>query len=772
MKAETVKIKERIFYFVKSYPLKLVFVRFMCFIAGVITSRGSVFGGFYPFGISFSASIPGKLAFSTIIGALAGYLFPLNLSLGIRYISTLIAIAAVRWTLSDFTKIKNHFLYVPMIVFCSSLVTGLAVLSSEGFDLKDIFLSILESLVAAGAACLFEKTFKILSSKKINNLSVKEYAFVVLSLNIILFSISEISSFGVSFGRILAILIILVSAYVLEISGGCVAGIASGTVFGFSSFGFGNISMLYAFGGMIAGVFSGFGKAVISFSFLLSGIIVSFAAGDSVRVICCMYETLIAIVIYLFIPDSFLNRLKKKDFNFVGTEGDANLKQIIAQKLHFASKSVKSAPMYVEKAFWDVFKPENKNLKFKTGCVNAVYSTCKFCKKAPYCWGERAEITSDFFSSMIDEMHFNGKFYFENRAFEFCENRDKITESMRANYNKFIKQSDAKASIFKFKKSISEQMGAVSSVIEDFAESSCKKLFIKEDLSAMLIKELGKVGIEVLNLICYQNNNEKVFIDIECDSTFANKFSEKVIKMISEICGKNLCAPIINNYGATSRVQFCEVKKFNVDFGFTQHAFCGGAVCGDSFCKFEDGEGNFNVIISDGMGTGDKAAIQGNITSELMKNFVKSGIGAGSAVRFVNSALLLNGSEETLSTLDMISLNLFDGKAKFAKAGAPPTLIIRNEEIIKIGGESLPIGILSDAEVLFEDVELKNGDFVVMFSDGVTDIGGDWIYDIIKSKNYENAKELSKRIVKKAIEIRKKNNHDDDITCIAINLAC
>ena len=83
----------------------------------------------------------------------------------------------------------------------------------------------------------------------------------------------------------------------------------------------------------------------------------------------------------------------------------------------------------------------------------------------------------------------------------------------------------------------------------------------------------------------------------------------------------------------------------------------------------------------------------------------------------------------------------------------------------------MPIGILSDANISFEKFNLQAGDFIIMFSDGITDIGEDWICDIIKSKNYENAKELSKRIVKKGIEIRKTNNHDDDITCIAMELA-
>ena len=91
--------------------------------------------------------------------------------------------------------------------------------------------------------------------------------------------------------------------------------------------------------------------------------------------------------------------------------------------------------------------------------------------------------------------------------------------------------------------------------------------------SDILEKELLKMHIPVLHLVCYRNNKGKICVDIECDSVFANKFSKKVVEKVSEVCGKKLSEPIINNYGATSRIQLCEIKNFSVDFGFTQHAF-------------------------------------------------------------------------------------------------------------------------------------------------------------------------------------------------------
>ena len=143
MKSITLNSKEKFLNMAKNYSLKVAFIKLMCFIAGILVSRGAVLGRYYPFGLSFSASAPGSFFAPTLIGAAMGYLFPLRLGPAIRYISTIVAIAAAKWTLSDLYKIKKHFLYTPLVVFFSALVTGFAMDFAYGIDGLDIFISIL-----------------------------------------------------------------------------------------------------------------------------------------------------------------------------------------------------------------------------------------------------------------------------------------------------------------------------------------------------------------------------------------------------------------------------------------------------------------------------------------------------------------------------------------------------------------------------------------------------------------------------------------------------
>ena len=60
------------------------------------------------------------------------------------------------------------------------------------------------------------------------------------------------------------------------------------------------------------------------------------------------------------------------------------------------------------------------------------------------------------------------------------------------------------------------------------------------------------------------------------------------------------------------------------------------------------------MILSDGMGTGPRAALDSAMASGLMARLVKAGFGFQSALRLVNSSLLLKSRDESLATLDIV----------------------------------------------------------------------------------------------------------------------
>ncbi len=770
MKGATVKSGEKIFDLAKNYSLKLLFIKAMYFISGILISRGTIFGSYYPFGISLSASVPGKLITPTVIGTVLGYLFPLRLGSGVRYISTVISITAVRWTLSDLAKVKNHFLYTPTIVFLSSLVTGLAMNSAEGFDGRDVSVSILEALIAAGAAYFFDSTFKILSKKKIYALDQKEFACIAVSFSIVLLSLAGISAGGVSLGRILAIVMILTAAYSMGVTGGGISGIASGVILSLPSFGITYMSGSYAFGGMIAGFFSSLGKIGVCIAFIFANTLISFQSGDVATMVSGLYESVIAVTVFLLLPRSFFNKVKCSSPSFLTVSESSGMKEAVVQRLGFASKSLMSVPKFIEKASSEFFKIPEVN--FKSAGISSAYAACGTCGLCTLCWSKECESTHRNFNRVIDLISESKNVSTKDFSPDFlkrCHKTDALIKKISKSYSDFYAQKTAQTRMSEFKKVMSEQIEGMSSLIEDLSYEFSKCTVFDEELALKIKNELCRGGVDILSVSCRKGENKKLFVEIECKSLMSNKFDEKITKKISKVCGRKLGSPIISSFDDICRIQMCEKKIFNVDINMKQHSFNNGKLCGDSCRYFEDGTGKFNVIISDGMGTGGSAAAEGAMASELMKNFIKSGMGFNPAIKLVNSALLLKSSDESLATLDALSLDLFTGEAKFMKAGSPLTFIVKKDKVIKLNFESLPIGILSKVSFSCDTVNLEEGDWVLMLSDGATDIGEDWIIEALESKNYNSARELSKHIVDKAINLRKES-HDDDITAVSIHL--
>ena len=75
------------------------------------------------------------------------------------------------------------------------------------------------------------------------------------------------------------------------------------------------------------------------------------------------------------------------------------------------------------------------------------------------------------------------------------------------------------------------------------------------------------------------------------------------------------------------RIQMSEKPVYRIQFGVAQHACDNAQLCGDSYDCFTDGKGRFVAIISDCMGTGGRAAVDGATASNIMGNVVKAGLG-------------------------------------------------------------------------------------------------------------------------------------------------
>ncbi|MEW6523759.1 MAG: SpoIIE family protein phosphatase [Bacillota bacterium] len=215
-------------------------------------------------------------------------------------------------------------------------------------------------------------------------------------------------------------------------------------------------------------------------------------------------------------------------------------------------------------------------------------------------------------------------------------------------------------------------------------------------------------------------------------------------------------------------------RTLHYEAGIAKMAKRGSIVSGDSFVARELADGRLLVILSDGMGAGPRAAMESKATVSLLERLLVTGFDRETAVRTVNSILLLRSSEEIFATVDLVLIDLSTGRTEFVKIGAMPTFIRREDAMSVVKSDTLPIGILSQIHVECVERFLVNGDVLVMATDGLFSglrqgVNRDnWVCGFLARYRSSNPKEIAEKLVQRGLG--QKAEPDDDVTVIVIRL--
>ena len=201
-------------------------------------------------------------------------------------------------------------------------------------------------------------------------------------------------------------------------------------------------------------------------------------------------------------------------------------------------------------------------------------------------------------------------------------------------------------------------------------------------------------------------------------------------------------------------------KAFIFEYAKTGICKNGESVCGDTGNVFITGDNRCVMTICDGMGSGCDAAKESREVSVLIENMIKKGFDKNDALLFVNQTLLMNGKGNTAG-LDMLFIDLLNGRGNIVKANAAPTYVYRQGNVYEIGKASVPLGALEEPECFEQSCVFLKNDVIVMVSDGF-EFNSDFIAECCKSTND------CLSTVNKIAE--KKNQPYDDATVIVAKL--
>ena len=352
-----------------------------------------------------------------------------------------------------------------------------------------------------------------------------------------------------------------------------------------------------------------------------------------------------------------------------------------------------------------------------------------------------------------------------------CCKSSELAHSVNRGYREYQSVEAARHRITAVRSVVAGQFAGLSDILHDLSLEFAAVEGYDEARAERVIEALSAEGLTVADCSCRTGEVSGMIVEIEIVVGKKTALSKTLLlRVVNRACGRYFEDPELSFEGDRARVVMCEMPLYDLEIGSAQHVCDNGELCGDCLNYFRGGMGSTVALISDGMGCGGRAAVDANMAVSIMSKLCKAGLSYDCALAVTNSSLMIKSEEETLATMDLIDFNCFTGRVRLMKAGACTTYVKKNGKLLQKEMPSLPLGILNEARFSKEDVVLTKDDWIVMVSDGVMIGSPEWIEKLILSWRDGSAEQLAARIVNEA-QKRRRNDHDDDITAIAMRVA-
>ncbi len=299
-----------------------------------------------------------------------------------------------------------------------------------------------------------------------------------------------------------------------------------------------------------------------------------------------------------------------------------------------------------------------------------------------------------------------------------------------------------------------------------------------ENLELHLKKKLRSMGLSVHGVLVYRQENKRQEVYLTVNTRRRRCVAVKeVAAALSGLMKKSMMpARDSRAFVGSERmtVQFVERTNFQVLYGIERAVKGEERISGDNFSLYQCREGQFIAVLSDGMGSGMEAYKESELVVDLLEQFLEAGFTKETAVRMINSALIVRSDEQAFSTIDISSLDLYTGVCEFLKVGASTTFIRRENWVETIPSPSLPAGVFHKLDPDAVSRKLYDGDMLIMVTDGVMDAlpaahQEAVMKDIIMEHDTGNPGELAAYILGRVRQYQEREPADD-MTVLAVSL--
>ena len=687
-------------------------------VLGLLVPRATLYGELAPFGIGLAAAQVGGLPVLLCLGV--GYLLSQPVLLPLRYVATVAMVGGIRWVLSALPEWKTHPAVPSLVGFVGTAVTGLVMLGRTGLDAYRVLLILAESGVAAGSALFFAVTARTAEDwgrPDAGVLTPGRQTAVILTGAVGVMAAATLTVGGFAPGRVAAAFLILLLARSGREAGGSLAGIILGSALALAVPGQTVLAVSLAFGGLMAGLFSRFGRLAEAGLFLLSAGVVTLGEVDE-RMLYYVYEIFAAGVLFVLLPrevDRRLSHLFIRSRDLPAVEGVRRLATMRLQVASLAMEEVSRSVAEVSRRLSRYAAPDMAAL-YRSTCE----AVCGTCPLQGVCWGQHGEEMRAALEALTPVLQKHGGVSPEQLTgypATGCRRPERLTAHLTRGYEQHIAREGAWQRLQELQQAVEDQFAGTGELLHSLAARLEDPRQVDTELSGQVLTVCEDFGMRVRDALCTRDEGNRLTVDILTAPGSEPPAAGRWQRQLEQVCGRHFGPPAVAEWGEQLRVTLTEPPAFQVEWGIAQVNSAGEKLCGDTAAVVPL-EGGVLAVLSDGMGTGGRAAVDSAMAVGITTRLWQAGYSPAGILRTVNAALLVKSREETLATLDVAVLDTHSGRLDSYKAGATVSLLRCAGRVSRLEQSSLPIGILRDIRFAHTHDRLTAGDVLVLLSDG------------------------------------------------------
>ena len=710
------------------------------FLLGLLCSLAALPFGLVPFGVAAAATRSNSrlASISLYAGAVAGYLAG-----GLKhflYIGGVLLTLPLKAILSRLLPRRRSDLAAVLSAAGALLAVYAVAAAQYHFLIFDIVTGVCGVLLGAVFTYFAGQAKEIFLRKEIRQtgLTQGESVGVMLLVSVLLLPLTGLAVYDVSPARAAAVFFVLLMAYYGKAAQGAMCGVITGVILSLGRADFSHVIAAYAFSGLIAGLFSGSRRVRAAIAFMLANAVITLYLNNSIITLISLSEVMIAGSLFCILPARWIE--KAASFLLISLPRSrsfesARFKELVLGRLRTASDSLGSVSSALGGKTASV-----QTADVQTQVANVAETVCRNCRLSSYCWSAAYNDTAGIFNSAAKCIEDKGGIqtadlpeYFTAR----CIHREEILNEFNLAANALALASHKEETVAENRRIMAAQYEAFGSYVTGICDEITKLSRFDENLGRRVRQFFLNLGASSCEAMAYYDRYDALYL--EADAVLPQSVSDKkVLAGLSELCGYELACKSSEYRDGVYSYRFCQRENLALQVTAAQRNKSGENVCGDSFSAFKSVRYQKVLALSDGMGSGAEAGRVSQLTLEVLQHLLESGFGPENACSLVNTTLLLGCGGQSFSTLDLASVNLFNGKADFYKMGAAPTLILRDGKAYEVFCKSLPAGVMEEPHAEHRSCRLREGDIVLMLSDGV-----EITHEILKYCQQAKGKNLS-----------------------------